>query len=198
MLPPFVVLILDYFIDYGIGSLFCSVCDVIDADQDLLDLNMDTSSVTSAVPAVSSAVSAIPPTAAAASGKIRRCSCGRKMSSLNYDHHSVCSFCRGFESNVDNRCEECLLITDNQFQLYFKHQKSLKCKVISRQHSRSRLNRMTLLCPPQTILWISLSPSSVVCEDSDGGSSGISPVVERSASVTLDQLHNLLGYFTKS
>ena len=67
--------------------------DVIDVDQDRLDLNMDTSSVTSAAPAVS----AVPPTAATASWKFRRCSCGKRMSSLNYDHHSVCSFCRGFE-----------------------------------------------------------------------------------------------------
>ena len=51
------------------------------------------------------------------------------MSSLAYDHHSFCSFCRDFECTHDNRCEKCLLISDVQFAAYFKHQKSLKRKL---------------------------------------------------------------------
>ena len=55
------------------------------------------------------------PTTATSSGKIHLCSCGRRMSSLSYDHHSICSVCRGFDCTLDNRCEECELISDEQF-----------------------------------------------------------------------------------
>ena len=49
--------------------------------------------------------------------KIRHCRCGRRMSSLGKDFHSVCINCRGIDFDVDNRCNKdlqpkanCLLV----------------------------------------------------------------------------------------
>ena len=51
-------------------------------------------------------------TAATPSGKIRRCPCGRRMSSLQHDFHSVCIVCRGVDCDTDHRCPECNDISD--------------------------------------------------------------------------------------
>ena len=146
-----------------------SAFDVMDADQECLDFEF---------------------------GNV--CCCGRRMSSLNYDHHSICSYCQGFECTHDNRCEECLLISDVQFAAYFKHQKSLKRKLLSKQRSKSKLCFVDSPLPPTIDPAATISPSSVVCEDNNGGSSGVSPAAGHSSSVTLDQLRDLLGNFTKS
>ena len=147
-----------YFIVMDLDHSFAF--DVMDIDQDRFDMSLEVSDVNAAVAtATPAATTAVPttttttttttaPTTAASLGKICRCPCGRRMSSLSYDHYSICSFCRGFDCTLDNRCEECLLISDEQFQLYFKHQKSLKSKVLSRQRSRSRLRSIDTPLPP--------------------------------------------------
>ena len=63
--------------DHSSASIF----DFTDADQDRLDLDV------LPPPAAST-----PPATAAALGKFRRCLCGRRMSSLSYDHHSLLLF----------------------------------------------------------------------------------------------------------
>ena len=138
------LLTLDYFID--VDSDHSSTFDVMDTDQNRLDVILEMSDVN-----VSSAKMAATttPTTVTSLGKIRRCSCGRRMSSLSYDHHSLCSICRGFDCTLDSRCEECELISDEQFNLYFKHQRSLKSKVLSRQRSRSRLRSTDTPLPPR-------------------------------------------------
>ena len=62
-----------------------SVCDFTDADQDCLDLDVLPPPAASTPPAT---VAATP----AASEKFRRCLCGRRMSCLSYDHHSLLLF----------------------------------------------------------------------------------------------------------
>ena len=175
-----------------------SAFDVMDTDKDRFDMNLETSDVTAAAVTATPTVIAAAPTAATTSGKIRHCPCGRGMISLSYDHHSICSFCRGFDCTIDNWCEECLLISDEQFQLYFKHQKYLKSKVLSRQCSRSRLRSADTPLPPVNDPVVTQSPSSVVCDDSDGANSDVSHVVDHSSNVTLVQLQDLLGNFTKN
>ena len=120
-----------YFLIVDSDHSSASVFDVADTDQDRLDLDLD-----------------VLPATLAASGKFRHCQCGRRMSSLSYDHHSFCSFCRGCERMHDNHCKECLLISKVQFTAYFKHQKSFKRKLVSKQRSKA-----VRLCPPRTIPW---------------------------------------------
>ena len=45
-------------------------------------------------------------------GKIRRCSCGRRMSSLQHDFHSTCVVCRGVDCDTDHTCPECKDVGD--------------------------------------------------------------------------------------
>ena len=45
---------------------------------------------------------------------------------------------------------------------------------------------------------VTQSPSSVACDDSDGASSDVSHVVDNSSNVTIVQLQDLLGSFTKN
>ena len=87
------LLTLDYFIDMDSGH--SSAFDVMDTDQDRFDMNLENSDVNAA--AVAATPTAAAPTTATISGKIRRCPCRRRMSSLSYDHNFICSFCRGFD-----------------------------------------------------------------------------------------------------
>ena len=47
--------------------------------------------------ATAPSTAAATPTAPAASGKFQHYQCGRRMSNLIYDHHSVCFVCMGFD-----------------------------------------------------------------------------------------------------
>ena len=39
----------------------------------------------------------------------RKCSsCPRRMSKKSADRHTICISCRGFDCDINNRCEECL------------------------------------------------------------------------------------------
>ena len=41
------------------------------------------------------------------------CQCGRRMSSLTSDFHSVCIVCRGVDCDIDRRCIECTDVNNN-------------------------------------------------------------------------------------
>ena len=74
----------------------------------------------------------------------------------------------------------------------------MKSKVLSRQQSRSRLSSADTPLPPANDPVVTQSPSSVACDDSDGASSDVSHVVDNSSNVTIVQLQDLLGNFTKN
>ena len=65
-------------------------------------------------------------------GKIHRCSCGRRMSSLIHDFHSVCAVCRGGDCDTDHRCPECKDIGDLVMTKYVTHKISLQHKFQSK------------------------------------------------------------------
>ena len=65
-------------------------------------------------------------------GKIRRCSCGKRMSTTKYDFHTVCVLCRGMVCDLTIRCIECLDIDDDKMSLYLSHKISLKKKLESK------------------------------------------------------------------
>ena len=59
----------------------------------------------------------------------RNCiACPRRMSKKTADRHTLCVACRGFDCNIDTRCEECLEWPEEEVRLYAKYRKYLKSK----------------------------------------------------------------------
>ena len=59
----------------------------------------------------------------------RKCSsCPRRMSKKSADRHTLCVSCRGFDCNLNNRCEECLEWSEEEVVKYAKCRKSLKSR----------------------------------------------------------------------
>ena len=54
--------------------------------------------------------------------------CPRRMSAKTADRHTVCVVCRGYDCNLETRCEECIEWPDEEVRLYAKMSKSLKSK----------------------------------------------------------------------
>ena len=52
----------------------------------------------------------------------------RRMSKKTADRHTICINCRGFDCDLDNRCEECLEWSEEEVMKYAKYRKSLKSK----------------------------------------------------------------------
>ena len=71
----------------------------------------------------------------------RKCSsCPRRMSKKSADRHTICVQCRGFDCDINARCEECLEWSEDEISKYAKYRKSLK--------SRESSSRKTSLPPP--------------------------------------------------
>ena len=66
------------------------------------------------------------------SGKIHRCSCGRRMGGLIHDFHTVCVICRGIDCDDDHLCPECNDVSNSVMSKYVVHKLSLKCKLQSK------------------------------------------------------------------
>ena len=59
----------------------------------------------------------------------RKCSsCPRRMSKKSADRHTICISCRGFDCDINNRCEECLEWSEDDIIKYAKYRKSLKSR----------------------------------------------------------------------
>ena len=59
----------------------------------------------------------------------RKCiACPRRMSKKTADCHTLCVNCRGFDCDINTRCEECLEWPEEEVKLYAKYRKSLKSK----------------------------------------------------------------------
>ena len=75
----------------------------------------------------------------------RKCiSCPRRMSKKSADRHTLCITCRGFDCDLNNRCEECLEWSEEEVVKYAKYRKSLKSRELS---SRAKTSVHT---PPLT------------------------------------------------
>ena len=71
----------------------------------------------------------------------RKCSsCPRWMSKKSADRHTICVSCRGFDCDIDCRCDKCLEWSEEEILKYAKYRKSL----ISRESS----SRKTALPTP--------------------------------------------------
>ena len=62
------------------------------------------------------------------------------MSKKSADRHTVCISCRGFDCDLNNRCEECLEWSEDDIIAYAKYRKSLK----SRESSSSKKSKIPL------------------------------------------------------
>ena len=59
----------------------------------------------------------------------RKCiACPRRMSKKTADRHTLCINCRGFDCDINTRCEECLELSEEEAKKYAKYRKSLKSK----------------------------------------------------------------------
>ena len=59
----------------------------------------------------------------------RKCSsCLRRMSKKLADRHTICVSCRGFDCDIDSRCDECLEWSEEEVLKYAKYRKSLKSR----------------------------------------------------------------------
>ena len=78
--------------------------------------------------------------------------CPRRMSKKTADRHTLCVSCRGFDYDIDTRCEECMEWPEEEVRLYAKYRKSLNPRLL---RSRSLLLRLLLLptpCPLRSLL----------------------------------------------
>ena len=92
------------------------------------------------VPPSSSESSVEPPV----DGRRKCVSCPRRMSKKSADRHTLCITCRGFDCDLNNRCEECLEWSEEEVIKYVKYCKSLKSRESS---SRAKTSVST---PPLT------------------------------------------------
>ena len=59
----------------------------------------------------------------------RKCiACPKRMSKKTADRHTLCVSCRGFDCDIDARCEECMEWPEEEVRIYAKYHKSLKSK----------------------------------------------------------------------
>ena len=99
------------------------------------------------------------PSAATPSG-FRRCACGRRMSSKTHDHHSFCVHCRGFDCDFNNRCDECKVLSDKDFQTYLRYQRSLKRRALFKQRIRAKAAEAAAVVDPPLSHVVSPSTSA--------------------------------------
>ena len=64
--------------------------------------------------------------------------CNRRMSSLQYDRHKICSTCRGFNCTSERKCEECSNWSIEEFDKFAKHQRTLAAKGKAKAKNSSR------------------------------------------------------------
>ena len=77
-------------------------------------------------------------------GRCKCSSCPRGMCKKSDDRHTFCISCKGFDCDINNRCEECLEWSEDDIIKYAKYRKSLKSRESS---SRAKTSVST---PPLT------------------------------------------------
>ena len=83
----------------------------------------------------------------------RKCSsCPRRMSKKSADRHTICVSCRGFDCDLNSRCDECLEWSEEEVLKYAKYRKPLK--------SRESSSRKTFLPTPPHLRALSATRSA--------------------------------------
>ena len=86
-------------------------------------------------------------------GRSKCVACPRRMSAKTADRHTVCVVCRGYDCNLETRCEECIEWPEEEIRLYAKMRKSLKSKGSSKHR-----NKPSASPPPPAVSMPSLQP----------------------------------------
>ena len=99
------------------------------------DINLDEPGFTAP------AVSTVPPSSDSSveqppDGRSKSVACLRRMRAKTADRHIICGVCRGYDCNVESRCEECIEWPEEEIRLYAKMRKSLKSKGSSKRRSK--------------------------------------------------------------
>ena len=84
-------------------------------------------------------------------GKIRLCASGKRMSSLKFDFHTVCSDCRGLDCDLEMCCIECADISDVAMSEYVSHKFSLKCKHLAKRKFKAPLPPSVVVHEPVVV-----------------------------------------------
>ena len=145
----------------------------------------------------STAVATTPP-----AGKVRRCPCGRRMSSLTHDSHSLCIIYRGIDCDTDNRCAKCADVSEELMTTYVKHGQNLKRKLLSKKKQEGALSTHTVALdveiPPSAVADLPSSPSPPsVTSDSPVSVDDSAPVSDVQGDI-LTQVKDLFACFSQS
>ena len=102
-------------------GLYCVFSVMSDINLD--DPGFKAPGATTSAPPLSDSSVEIPPEAR------RKCiACPRRMSIKTADRHTLCVSCRGFDCDLESRCEECIEWPEEEVKSYAKYRKSLKSK----------------------------------------------------------------------
>ena len=66
--------------------------------------------------------------------------CRTRMSTIDLDPHLICSACRGSNCNTSDRCNECVLWSDDKIATYVTHHKALERKRKSKETKKTVLD----------------------------------------------------------
>ena len=112
-------------------------------------------------------------------GKIRRCSCRRRMSSLAHDFHSICVVCRGVDCDTDLRCPKCKDVGDLVMTKYVTHKLSLQSESQSKRSKKDPVPAPVVVAdvavsePPSSLVPPSVTSVSPVPVDDSSQVSGV-------------------------
>ena len=85
-------------------------------------------------------------------GKIYRCAYGKRMSSLKFDFHNVCTDCRGIDCGLEARCIQCTNVPDLVMQDYVSHKLSLKHKLLAKRKHKVPLPPSMVMHEPEVFV----------------------------------------------
>ena len=117
------------------------ICDALFLESPGFCVKSRENSMESAAPEGLSQQSSLTSPSTPSSGDFARRNCPRchgRMSSFSVDRHSFCSKCCGSDSNIENRCDECMSWAVEEMDSYVKLHKFLASKSHGRKGSSSK------------------------------------------------------------
>ena len=69
-------------------------------------------------------------------GRSKCVTCHGRMSFKTADRHTICVVCRGYDCNVESRCDKCIEWPEEEIHLYAKMRKSLKSEGSSKHRGK--------------------------------------------------------------
>ena len=120
------------FIVFLLHGLLCVISVMSDFSLD--DLGFKAPGVPPPAPPSSDSSSETPP-----DGRRTCIACPKRMSKKTVDRHISCVSCRGFDCDIDTRCEECMDWPEEEVRLYAKYRKPLKSKTSTKSKSSAPL-----------------------------------------------------------